>query len=87
MRSNNDISLIIIDTDLFEEDGYEFIENVNSSLLYQMPIVVLSSKEIDTMKETFSNLTINGFFKKPFSPLELSNRIKNILDVPVFQSI
>jgi len=87
MRSNNDISLIIIDTDLFEEDGYEFIENVNSSLLYQMPIVVLSSKEIDVMKETFSNLTINGFFKKPFSPLELSNRIKNILNAPQFQAI
>jgi DNA-binding response OmpR family regulator len=81
MKMSGKINLVIVDTDAFEEEGIEFIEYIKSSLLFQMPVIVLTSNETDAMKQKLFQLNVNNVFIKPFDPLMLVKRVNKILDI------
>lgn len=64
-----DTDLVILDLDDNYEDGVDFIHHLQSSLLYQAPVLVLSSSDTATELETIYNDV--KVFKKPFNPLQL----------------
>lgn len=81
MKMSGKINLVIVDTDAFEEEAIEFIEYIKSSLLFQMPVIVLTSNETDVMKQKLFQLNVNDTFFKPFDPLMLVKRVNKILNV------
>lgn len=81
MKATGNVNLVIIDTDVFEEEGIEFIEYIKSSLLFQMPVIVLTSNETDAMKQKLFQLNVNDTFFKPFDPLMLVKRVNKILNL------
>jgi DNA-binding response OmpR family regulator len=86
MKVNSEISLVIIDTDSFEEEGVEFIDYIKSSLLFQVPIIALTSNKTDFIQEKFSQLNVNHFFVKPFNPLDLVKKVNQILSINLLKN-
>ena len=81
MKSSGYISLVIIDTDSFEEEAVEFIEYIKSSLLFQVPVIILTTNETAFIQQKLSQLNVNDSFVKPFNPLDLVKRVNHILSV------
>lgn len=72
--------LIITDILMPHTTGLELIGMVKNSSNKNIPIIVLSSiGEEDTVLEAFQ-LGAEDFITKPFNPLELSIRVKKILN-------
>jgi DNA-binding response OmpR family regulator len=86
MKSSGKISLVIIDTDSFEEEAVEFIEYIKSSLLFQVPIIVLTTNETEFIQQKLSQLNVNDSFVKPFNPLDLVKKVNKILSVNLLNS-
>ena len=86
MKSSGNISLVIIDTDSFEEEAVEFIEYLKSSLLFQVPIIILTTNETAFIQQKLSQLNVNDSFVKPFNPLDLVKRVNHILNVNLLNS-
>jgi len=81
IKMSGKINLVIVDTDAFEEEAIEFIEYIKSSLLFQMPVIVLTSNETDVIKQKLFQLNVNDVFVKPFDPLMLVKRVSKILNI------
>jgi DNA-binding response OmpR family regulator len=79
MKNNGRISLAIVDVDAYEEDAFEFVDYVKASLLFQVPVILLTSNKSYFVKQKISQLNENDFFVKPFNPLDLLKRVKQIL--------
>jgi len=79
MKNNGKISLVIVDVDAYEEDAFEFVDYVKSSLLFQVPVILLTSNKSHFVKQKLSNCNENDFFVKPFNPLDLVKRVNQIL--------
>lgn len=70
--------LVITDLMLPFHSGLEIIEHVRKNFP-KLPVIVLStSKQEETIMEAF-NLGVQDFITKPFSPNELSLRVKRSL--------
>ena len=83
MKATGDINLVIIDTDSFENEAIEFIEYIKTSLLFQVPVITLTSNKTELMKSNLLQLNINDIFIKPFDPLMLVKRVNKILSTPI----
>lgn len=79
MKNNGRISLAIVDVDAYEEDAFEFVDYVKSSLLFQVPVILLTSNKSYFVQQKISKLNENDFFVKPFNPLDLVKRVNEIL--------
>lgn len=76
---SEDIDLIITDIMMPFASGLEIISAVRKSKNATTPIMILSSLgQEDVVVEAF-DLGANDFMVKPFSPIELSVRVKKLL--------
>lgn len=72
--------LIISDVQMPDVDGFEFIQNLNSSVLYdKIPIIILSGADPKSIQEKCINLSVNDYIPKPFDPLFLLEKIKRVM--------
>jgi len=75
----NDFDLIITDIHMPYHSGLELITFVREVLDDNIPIIVLSVEGLEgTVNEAFE-LGADDFITKPFSPSELSTRVKKFL--------
>jgi DNA-binding response OmpR family regulator len=75
---NDKFNLIITDLMMPYVSGLEILSYVKSNLL-KIPVVILSgADEENTIMEAF-NIGADDFIAKPFSPGELSLRVKRLL--------
>ncbi len=79
MKAKGNVNLVIIDTDAFEAEAFEFIEYINSSLLFHVPVIVLTSNKSELIKQKLFELSLDDIFVKPFDPLMLVKRINKNL--------
>jgi hypothetical protein len=79
MKAKGNVNLVVIDTDAFEAEAFEFIEYINSSLLFRVPVIVLTSNKTEHIKQKLFELNLNDIFVKPFDPLMLVKRINKNL--------
>ena len=79
MKSNADVELIIIDMDLHQDEAFDFIKYIKTSMLFSKPVVMLSSADADELMPELEGFEVNQFFKKPFSPVDLVQAIDMIL--------
>jgi CheY-like chemotaxis protein len=73
------LSLILIDTDLFEQDAIDFILHVKSSLIHDKPIIVLTSSDLNLLLSRLSRIKLDEIFLKPFNPVLLLQHIDKML--------
>lgn len=72
--SQNPISLVILDLGLPDGDGKQFIQEAKT--FSDVPIIVVSARDIDSEKIEALNLGADDYLTKPFSIGELIARIK-----------
>ncbi|MEN9884639.1 MAG: hypothetical protein RLZZ420_1856 [Bacteroidota bacterium] len=73
------LSLILIDTDLFEQDAIDFILHVKSSSIHDKPIIVLTSSDVNLLLSRLSRIKLDEIFLKPFNPVLLLQHIDKML--------
>jgi DNA-binding response OmpR family regulator len=81
LQTGNLPDLMIVDLEMPNMNGYEFIENVRASGYFQgIPIMMLSGVDSSTERVKCYKLGANDFMIKPFNPEELSLKIEIILN-------
>ena len=72
--------LIILDLILPDQDGFEILKRLRrTDEFYWLPVVILSAKSDESDKVLGLELGANDYVTKPFSPKELTARVKSIL--------
>jgi two-component system chemotaxis response regulator CheY len=80
LNAGNTPDLIISDIQMPEIDGWAFIENLRSSLVYDnIPIIVLSGADRQELEVECSCHNITDYILKPFDPSLLLEKIDAIM--------
>ena len=80
LRDDNDsIQLVITDLMLPYISGTELIEHIRNNTP-SMPIIVLSTSNQEEIITDAFMMGVNDFITKPFSPNELSMRVKRTIE-------
>jgi len=81
MRDGNFPSAIILDINMPQLGGVDFLNNIRNSGFYQnIPVIIVSGEGEGKIIERCIELGINGYLKKPFDPAELQTKIHSILN-------
>lgn len=80
LESGNDTNFIIVDLNMPNLNGKEFIKIIRSGNLYcDLPIIILSGTDESKERIECLNLGADDFMLKPFNPMEVHAKIKAIL--------
>ncbi len=79
LKHKQNINLIIIDIDYQTKESIDFIQHINSSKLYNKPVIVLSNVQNKKSNEAVIETIVFKYFIKPFSPIELIHSIDNLV--------
>jgi len=78
---NGDISALVTDLQMPRMDGFELIERVRAdSRLAGLPVIVVSGDTDPRTPERISQLGVNAFFSKPYSPAEVREKLEHLLN-------
>jgi putative two-component system response regulator len=81
LKSNN-VSAVIVDIDYHPLQGWELIEHIKSSKIFDIPVLVLTTENTETLQKKCYELGVEEIFFKPFNPVDMIATIKAIA-VPV----
>lgn len=79
LKYKKDINLIIIDIDYQTKESIDFILHINSSKLYNKPLIVISSVQNQKTNEAVIEANVYDYFIKPFNPIELVDSINELI--------
>ena len=80
LEGGNDPDFIIVDLNMPNLNGKEFVKVIRSSNLYfDLPIIILSGTDESKERIECLNLGADDFMLKPFNPMEVHAKIKAIL--------
>jgi len=82
-----DFDIILMDLQMPEMDGYEttiYIRNLGS-YKKDIPIVAMTAHTIKGEREKCLNIGMNDYISKPFHADELYDKIRKLVNVPVFR--
>lgn len=85
LKNNRDICAIIVDLDYQPLQGWEMIEHIKSSILYRIPVIVLTTENDETLRQKCYMYEVDEIFFKPFNPLDLIAAIKSMMTVSVIE--
>ncbi len=84
LQNGNIPDLIITDVNMPDVNGFEFLTQLKSSMLFHsIPVFVLSSIENSSDQIRLLEMGAADFILKPFNPEELKVRIKKWIKQPV----
>jgi CheY-like chemotaxis protein len=73
--------LILLDLNMPDMNGVEFIKNVQRRPLFRIPIVVVTAEsETSELLQEARALGVAAIVKKPWKPQELSNLVQSVLE-------
>ncbi|HJV24538.1 MAG TPA: ATP-binding protein [Aromatoleum sp.] len=73
--------LIITDLMMPEMDGERFVHELRQRQTAHIPVLVLSARADDVLRETLLDGFVQDYLTKPFSPRELRARVRNLVTV------
>ena len=79
--NEEDFDMIITDIMLPYNNGLEIVNHVKSKLGKKTPVIVLSAVGLENVVLEAFELGADDYITKPFSPTELSIRVKKLLKV------
>ncbi len=87
LENGNIPDLILVDINMPEIGGYEFLKLVRSSGFFQdIPVVILTGLLDDEVKSKCIQHGVDGFFTKPFNPNHLLTQINTLLHATTLSS-
>jgi len=76
------VDLIIVDLNMPNMDGFEFIENVRGSEVHRdIPIIILSSERGQESKRRGKEVGANAYIEKPFDAKNIEYQVSKFLDI------
>ena len=82
INSGIEIDTIIISIENCEDENAELLYHLSSSsLLRNIPVIVLSNSMYDEMKSSCLESNVHAFFTKPFNPIDLLEKIDQTMNV------
>ncbi len=80
MNEGNIPEVIVLDINMPNLGGVEFLSNIRiSGFFHDIPVVIVSGEEEGKIIEKCLDIGINGYMKKPFNPNDLLAKILTIL--------
>ncbi len=74
---------IIMDSSLPDLENWELVEYFKTSGLYKhIPIIVISALPEEEIISACDEYGIDAWFKKPFNPIDLLQKLESLLHVP-----
>jgi CheY-like chemotaxis protein len=80
LRSNKNISALVVDLDYQPMQSWELIEHIKSSKLYRIPVIVLTTDNNEILKQKCYEYEVEEIFFKPFNPEDLIAAINSIMN-------
>lgn len=75
-----DWDLLITDLDMPRMDGLELVQEVRQRAAYKtMPVLILTTKNEESLKHRARQAGVTGWIKKPFLPEQLRAVVRQIL--------
>ncbi|MEP7232977.1 MAG: response regulator [Ginsengibacter sp.] len=80
ISSEKSIDLIILSVENLQDENVELLYHLgSSSLLHDIPVIILSSSRYEEIEPICLESNVHAFFTKPFNPLELSEKINQTI--------
>ena len=73
--------LVITDLMMPKMDGERFIHELRQRQISHVPVLVLSARADDALRQTLLENFVQDYLTKPFSPQELRARVRNLVTV------
>ncbi len=74
------VDLIIVDLNMPNMDGYEFIQNVRGSEIHgKVPIIILSSERGEESKQRGKEVGADAYIEKPFDAKKIKYEVSKFL--------
>jgi CheY-like chemotaxis protein len=83
LKTNRDICALIIDLDHQPQQSWELIEHIKSSILYRVPVIVLTTENDEILRQKCYMFEVDEIFFKPFNPLDLIAAINSMMTVSI----
>ncbi|HMT95148.1 MAG TPA: response regulator [Ferruginibacter sp.] len=82
LQSNNETDLIILDIPNDKSDNYKLLQHIStSSVLGTIRTVVISNSDDPSLKHKTAELGVSLFLTKPFDPVYLSDKVRELVNV------
>ena len=76
------VDLIIVDLNMPNMDGFEFIQNVRGSEVHRnVPIIILSSERGEESKRRGKEVGANAYIEKPFDARNIEYQVSKFLEI------
>jgi DNA-binding response OmpR family regulator len=79
LLKNNQYDMVIVDIHLPYHSGLELVQYLRSDLKLQTPVLIVTAFSDPQVRRRASELGIDGYILKPFSPSDLISTIRTIL--------
>ncbi|MFZ2655819.1 MAG: protein kinase [Victivallales bacterium] len=76
---SSEIDLVVLDVLLPDTNGFEICKQIRGSNL-DIPVILISGYDIEEIQNKLIECGADDFLKKPFSPAELSTRVKLMIN-------
>ncbi len=81
IMQDGEASALVTDLHMPRMDGFELIQKVRADSRYsRLPVIVISGDTDPNTPERVSRLGANAFFSKPYSPVQVRERLEHLLD-------
>lgn len=87
LRTNAQISALIVDVDFQPQQCWELVQHIKSSRLYKIPVIVLATENSEMVKQKSYEFELDEIFFKPFNPVDLIAAIKNLMTATVLSNV
>jgi CheY-like chemotaxis protein len=81
LRINRKICFLIVDLDFHPQQGWELVEHIKSSKLFQIPVIVLATENTESLRQKCYKYEVDEIFFKPFNPVDLIAAIGNNVSI------
>ena len=82
INQGNIPDLILLDMSMPKLGGFDFLSNIKTSGFFRdIPVIVLTGYDDNRYKEQCKKLGAEDYILKPFNPVNLLNRIEQLLPV------
>ncbi len=80
------LDLVIVDLNMPNMDGFEFIENFRQSDMYRgVPIIILSSERGEESKKRGEKVGADAYIEKPFDAKKIRYQVSKFISVGAIQ--
>jgi len=83
LKTNKKICALIIDLDDYPQQSWELIEHIKSSVLFKVPVIVLTTENDELLRQKCYMFEVDEIFFKPFNPLDLIAAMNSLMTANV----